>query len=87
MPDRNDVTLRHERLGHPLAVDERAVGRPQVDDLDGNTGGAVPARTVTVPSDDAAIGPAAISTATAHAAAADPTLRADSELGVVSRGQ
>ncbi len=72
--DRDDVTLRYERTGHPLAVDERTVGRPQVDDLDGDTSRAVAAHAVTAH-------------AVTAGAVADPTLGADPELGMVPGGQ
>ncbi len=73
--DRDDVTLRHECTGHPLAVDERTVGRSQIDDLDGDASRAVTAtRAVTA-------------RAVTARNVTDPALRTDPELGMVPRGE
>ncbi len=69
--DGDNVALRHGRVGHPSAVDERAVGRPQVDDLDATVSITAPARRT--PADSAPAG--------------TTDARADTKLGMVPRGQ
>ncbi len=69
--DGDNVTLRHRRMCDPPAVDECAVGRSQVDDLDATM-------SITAPTQCAP---------TAGAPTGTTDARADMKLGMVPRGQ